>query len=217
MGADQPTIHQLKGDMPSFNMKYGRNLTTNWLQRYKRHKRLSLICLVKYVRSRRWSKILPTNITDRLREMQTRGGEGVQNPENFTNVINGCPLTTYRGITELIPIPRNGFAWAMIFLVSLIRWKKAGTQWILAQRRLMLWAHEEYHGEEIRFKMKLILLAFVLARSSAYGDEEGKRSCNQWMSQHLIQHKVCIDHWSICRWTGVRSNTWLRRWLQGPD
>ena len=30
--------------------------------------------------------------TDRLREMQIKG-EGVQNPENFANVINGCPLS----------------------------------------------------------------------------------------------------------------------------
>ena len=30
--------------------------------------------------------------TDRLREMQTRGGEGVQNPENFAYVLNGCSL-----------------------------------------------------------------------------------------------------------------------------
>ena len=40
------TIHQLKGDMPSFNVKYGRKLSTNWLQRYNRLIRLSLICLV---------------------------------------------------------------------------------------------------------------------------------------------------------------------------
>ena len=36
--------------------------------------------------------------TDRLRENANEGGEGVQNPENFANVINGCPLrqrTTY--------------------------------------------------------------------------------------------------------------------------
>ena len=31
--------------------------------------------------------------TDRLRETANKGGEGVQNPENFANVINGCPLT----------------------------------------------------------------------------------------------------------------------------
>ena len=30
--------------------------------------------------------------TDRLRENANKGGEGVQNPENFANVINGCPL-----------------------------------------------------------------------------------------------------------------------------
>ena len=31
--------------------------------------------------------------TDRLREMRTRGGEGVQNPENLAYVLNGCSLT----------------------------------------------------------------------------------------------------------------------------
>ena len=31
--------------------------------------------------------------TDRLRENANKGGEGVQNPENFANVINGCPLS----------------------------------------------------------------------------------------------------------------------------
>ena len=31
--------------------------------------------------------------TDRLRENANKGGEGVQNPENFANVINGCTLT----------------------------------------------------------------------------------------------------------------------------
>ena len=31
--------------------------------------------------------------TDRLREMRTKGREVVQNPGNFANVINGCPLT----------------------------------------------------------------------------------------------------------------------------
>ena len=30
--------------------------------------------------------------TDRLSENANEGG-GVQNPENFANVINGCPLT----------------------------------------------------------------------------------------------------------------------------
>ena len=37
--------------------------------------------------------IFADNSTDRLREKRTRGGEGVQNPENLANVINGCPLT----------------------------------------------------------------------------------------------------------------------------
>ena len=32
--------------------------------------------------------------TDRLRETANKGGEGVQNPENSANVINGCPLIT---------------------------------------------------------------------------------------------------------------------------
>ena len=31
--------------------------------------------------------------TDRLREMRTRGREGVKNPENFAYVLNGSPLT----------------------------------------------------------------------------------------------------------------------------
>ena len=30
--------------------------------------------------------------TDRLREMRTRGREGVKNPENFAYVLNGSPL-----------------------------------------------------------------------------------------------------------------------------
>ena len=34
--------------------------------------------------------------TDRLRETANKGGEGVQNPENSANVINGCPLTVLR-------------------------------------------------------------------------------------------------------------------------
>ena len=33
--------------------------------------------------------------TDRLRENVNKGGEGVQNPVNFANVINGCPLILY--------------------------------------------------------------------------------------------------------------------------
>ena len=33
------------------------------------------------------------NSTDRLGEMRAREREGVKNPENFANVINGCPLT----------------------------------------------------------------------------------------------------------------------------
>ena len=32
---------------------------------------------------------------DRLREMRTRGREGVKNPENFAYVLNGSPLTTF--------------------------------------------------------------------------------------------------------------------------
>ena len=34
--------------------------------------------------------------TDRLREMRTRGREGVKNPENFAYVLNGSPLTGYK-------------------------------------------------------------------------------------------------------------------------
>ena len=30
--------------------------------------------------------------TDRLREMRTKGREGVKNPENFAYVLNGCSL-----------------------------------------------------------------------------------------------------------------------------
>ena len=30
--------------------------------------------------------------TDRLREMRTRGREGVKNPHNFVYVLNGSPL-----------------------------------------------------------------------------------------------------------------------------
>ena len=32
--------------------------------------------------------------TDRLCELANEGGKGVQNPKNFANVINGCPLMT---------------------------------------------------------------------------------------------------------------------------
>ena len=32
------------------------------------------------------------NSTNRLREMRTRGREGVKNPENFAYVLNGSPL-----------------------------------------------------------------------------------------------------------------------------
>ena len=39
--------------------------------------------------------------TDRLRETANKGGEGVQNPENFANVINGCPLIRSAGIAGL--------------------------------------------------------------------------------------------------------------------
>ena len=31
--------------------------------------------------------------TDRLREMRTKGREGVKNPDNFAYVLNGSPLT----------------------------------------------------------------------------------------------------------------------------
>ena len=40
--------------------------------------------------------------TDRLRETANKGGEGVQNPENFANVINGCPLI----LRHTIPSPK---------------------------------------------------------------------------------------------------------------
>ena len=46
-----------------------------------------------------WSrnlKILRTNSTDRLREMRTRGREGVQNPENITDVLHEWSLTYFR-------------------------------------------------------------------------------------------------------------------------
>ena len=36
--------------------------------------------------------------TDRLREMRTRGREGVKNPENFAYVLNGSPLSGQAGI-----------------------------------------------------------------------------------------------------------------------
>ena len=46
-----------------------------------------------------WSRnlqILRTNSTDRLREMRTRGREGVQNPENITDVLHEWSLTYFR-------------------------------------------------------------------------------------------------------------------------
>ena len=33
--------------------------------------------------------------TDKLREMRTRGREGVKNPENFAYVLNGSPLMIF--------------------------------------------------------------------------------------------------------------------------
>ena len=36
--------------------------------------------------------ILRTNSTDRLREMRTKGGRGVKNPEIYANVLNGSSL-----------------------------------------------------------------------------------------------------------------------------
>ena len=52
---------------------------------------------IKYVRAEGGGglKILlisAYNSTDRLREMHTRGREGVKNPENFAYVLNGCSL-----------------------------------------------------------------------------------------------------------------------------
>ena len=38
--------------------------------------------------------ILWTNSTDRLREMRTKGGGGVQNPEICADVLNGSSLTS---------------------------------------------------------------------------------------------------------------------------
>ena len=38
--------------------------------------------------------IFAYNKRDRLREMRTRGREGVKNPENFAYVLNGSPLTS---------------------------------------------------------------------------------------------------------------------------
>ena len=46
LGADQPTIHKLKGDMPSFHMRYNGMDSSKWLHRYRRCKRLSFIGLV---------------------------------------------------------------------------------------------------------------------------------------------------------------------------
>ena len=40
--------------------------------------------------------------TDRLRETANKGGEGVQNPENFANVINGCPLTCVTEFSKVL-------------------------------------------------------------------------------------------------------------------
>ena len=44
--------------------------------------------------SKKWP-IFAYNSTDRLREKRTRGGEGVQNPENFAYVLNGCSVTIH--------------------------------------------------------------------------------------------------------------------------
>ena len=41
-------------------------------------------------------QILRTYSTDRLREMRTRGREGVRNPENFTDVLHEWSLTYFR-------------------------------------------------------------------------------------------------------------------------
>ena len=51
--------------------------------------------------------------TDRLREMRTRGGEGVQNPGNFANVINGCPLTKITK-SSAPPVTNGNQIWASI-------------------------------------------------------------------------------------------------------
>ena len=40
--------------------------------------------------------IFADNKRDRLREMRTKGREGVKNPENFAYVLNGSPLRELR-------------------------------------------------------------------------------------------------------------------------
>ena len=49
LGADQPTIHKLKGDMPSYHMRYNGMDSSKWLQRYDGHKRLANIHHVLYL------------------------------------------------------------------------------------------------------------------------------------------------------------------------
>ena len=49
--------------------------------------------------SKKWP-IFAYHSTDRLREKRTRGGEGVQNPENFAYVLNGCSLIIYSASAE---------------------------------------------------------------------------------------------------------------------
>ena len=59
--------------------------------------------------SKKWP-IFAYDSTDRLREMRTRGREGVQNLENFAYVLNGSPLkenvndNSSQGPTPLGPI-----------------------------------------------------------------------------------------------------------------
>ena len=44
-------------------------------------------------------EILRTNKTDRLREMRTRGREGVQNPENFADILYEWSLVQLYGLS----------------------------------------------------------------------------------------------------------------------
>ena len=46
--------------------------------------------------------------TDRLREMRTRGREGVKNPENFAYVLNGSPLRIFLYLAKSV-LPRRMF------------------------------------------------------------------------------------------------------------
>ena len=45
--------------------------------------------------------------TDRLREMRTRGTEGVKNPENFAYVLNGSPLSGISNLVSTYFVPKE--------------------------------------------------------------------------------------------------------------